>query len=295
MKLKYKQTDKNPLSSFFVKRINKPYLGENWHFHEEYELIYFIKGTGMRIVGDHISNFQAGELVLVGQWLPHLWRNNTIADTGAGAADFIVIKFHQRFQGVDLFSLPELSAVKAMLAKSTRGIQFSFDTSTAISTLMKEIHQGTGAERLIFFLQLMKILAADRESSYLVSPDFVLPSEVTNENRLQKIISHIFANYNQNISLDEISSLAFMTSPAFCRFFKSRTNKTFFSFLNEFRVNRACQFLIENEHPIKEICFKVGFRSLTNFNRTFKKIKGVTPGNYQANSAELRRQLQKKD
>jgi AraC-like DNA-binding protein len=278
MKLQYKQTDENPLRSIYVKRIHKPYLGENWHFHEEFELIYFLKGTGMRIVGDHISNFQAGELVLVGQWLPHLWRNDLNTEQGADAADFIVVKFHRQLKGVDLFSLPELSAVKKMLAKSIRGIQYSPETSEAIYSLAKQVHESSTAERLILFLRILKILAADRKFVYLTSPDFTLPNEISNENRLQKVISHIFTNYRREINLDEISSLAYMTSPAFCRFFKGRTNKTFFSFLNEFRVNKACQLLIGGEQPIKEICFEVGFRSLTNFNRTFKKIKEVTPG-----------------
>jgi AraC-like DNA-binding protein len=288
MKLQYKPTDKNPLSSIYVKRIHQPYLGENWHFHEEFELIYFLKGSGMRVVGDHISNFQAGELVLVGQWLPHLWRNAEDGAEAVAGADFIVVKFSRLLKEIDLFSLPELSAVRAMLARAIRGIQYSLTTGAAIHPLLIKLHRSSASERLILFLQVLEILAADRDYVFLSSPGFSLPNEVSNENRLQKVISYIFTNYGREINLDEIADLACMTSPAFCRFFKGRTNKTFFSFLNEFRVNKACQLLIDGELPIKEICYEVGFRSLTNFNRTFKKIKGITPGNYRLQSAQFR-------
>ncbi|WP_020568206.1 AraC family transcriptional regulator [Neolewinella persica] len=291
MKLHYKPTDKNPLSSVYVKRIHQPYLGENWHFHEEFELIYFLKGSGMRIVGDHISNFQAGELVLVGQWLPHLWRNAEDGPETAGGADFIVVKFSRLLKGIDFFSLPELNAVRSMLAKAIRGIQYSSATGAAIHHLLTKLHGSKASERLILFLRVLEMLAADTEYVFLSTPGFTLPNEVSNENRLQKVISYIFTNYSREISLDEIADLACMTSPAFCRFFKGRTNKTFFGFLNEFRVNKACQLLIDGELPIKEVCYEVGFRSLTNFNRTFKKIKDVTPGNYRMTSARIRQQL----
>lgn len=279
MKLQYKPTDKNPLNSIYINRIHKPYLGQNWHFHEEYELIYFLKGQGMRIVGDHISNFRAGELVLVGQWLPHLWRNDE-ANTKEGIADFIVIKFAERLKGIDLFSLPELSGIRQLLKKSAQGLLFSEQTAHKFHTNFIKLSKSHAGEKFICFLELLQLLSGEQDYSLLASEGFTLPKEVYSENRLQKVINYIFDNYIHEITLDEIAGIAFMTPPAFCRFFKGRTNKTFFGFLNEFRINKACQLLISGEIPVKEICYDVGFRSLTNFNRTFKKIKEVTPSDY---------------
>ena len=47
-----------------------------WHFHEELELVYIIESTGTRFVGDHIEKFQAGEIVLIGKNVPHMWLND---------------------------------------------------------------------------------------------------------------------------------------------------------------------------------------------------------------------------
>ncbi|MEM9528509.1 MAG: AraC family transcriptional regulator [Bacteroidota bacterium] len=282
MKLQYKPIDKSPLSSIHVNRIHRPYLGENWHFHEEYELIYFLKGHGMRIVGDHISNFQEGELVLVGQWLPHLWRNEEGKEL-LEEADFIVIKFSALLKGVDLFSLPEMSGIKQLLQRSVHGLLFSESCLPRVHDLIVALSKSSAAGKIIHFLSVLQVLANEQDYQLLASADFTLPTEVSSENRLQKVINFIFANYTEEITLDDIAKVAFMTPPAFCRFFKNRTNKTFFNFLNEFRINKACQLLINGERPIKQICYDVGFRSLTNFNRVFRKTKAITPTAYRDN------------
>lgn len=279
MKLQYKSTEKDIRSSIYVKRVFQPYLGGNWHIHKEFELIYFLEGQGHRIVGDHVSHFQKGELVLVGEWLPHLWRNDADFD---GKADFIVVKFSSEFLGVNLFSLPELTEIRKMLKKSRRGILFSPQTQILIGQTLLQLSESKSVEMLINFLKVLDILSKDDSYQLLSSPDFVLPATGPSENRLQKVITYISNNYSRSIKLEEISSIAHMTPPAFCRFFKNRTHKTFSHFLNEVRISKACQLLINGENSIKEICYEVGFNSLTNFNRTFRSIKGETPSSYRA-------------
>ncbi|MDW3652542.1 MAG: AraC family transcriptional regulator [Bacteroidia bacterium] len=288
MKLQYKSTEKDIRSSIYVKRVFQPYLGGNWHFHKEFELIYFLEGQGHRIVGDHISHFQKGELVLVGEWLPHLWRNDANFD---GKADFIVVKFAKEFLGVNLFSLPELSEIRVLLQKSFRGILFSKKTQMEIGKLLLQLSESKSVDLLINFLKVLNILSRDEDYQLLSSPHFVLPSSGSRENRLQKVITYISNNYSRNINLEEISGIAHMTPPAFCRFFKNSTHKTFSHFLNEVRISKACQLLINGEISIKEICYEVGFNSLTNFNRTFRSIKGETPSSYRAAYSLFRHSL----
>ena len=100
--------------------------------------------------------------------------------------------------------------------------------------------------------------------------------------RLQLAIDHALQNFQNDIKLDDVASKIHMGTNSFCRFFKQRTNKTFFEFLNEFRVGKSCQLLINGEKKIKQVCYEVGFNSLTNFNRVFKSIKGQSPTEYRA-------------
>lgn len=285
MKLQYKSVEKDAFNTIYVKRIHKPHLGGNWHFHKEFELIYFLKGQGMRIVGDHISHFQKGELVLVGEWLPHLWRNDVTYEEERDTdeeTDFIVIKFAKDFEGVNLFSLPELSEIKALLLAARRGILFSNQVLPELHELIIQLSESQSAEKLILFLRILQKLTRDENYKQLSGSGFATPVQASGESRLQNVINYISSNYSRTISLEEISGIAHMTPPAFCRFFKNSTHKTFSLFLNEVRISKACQLLINGEMSMKQICYEVGFNSLTNFNRTFRNFKGETPSVYRA-------------
>jgi len=289
MKLQFKAVENDTLSSIYVKRVNRPYVGGDWHFHKEFELIYFLEGQGMRIVGDHISNFQKGELVLVGEWLPHLWRNDVVSGEDV-SVDFIVVKFPKQFDGVDLFSLHELTHLKSLLKSSNRGVLFSNAVRSKVHNLMLQLCESKSSEKLILFLSILQLLTKDINSINLSGPNFSMPREASGGNRLHRVINYISTNYSKNLSLDEISEIAVMTPPAFCRYFKTRTNKTFSLFLNEVRISKACQLLINGEDSVKQICFDVGFSSLTNFNRTFKNFKGTSPSAYRESYGPFRRQ-----
>jgi AraC-like DNA-binding protein len=288
MKLKYKSISQDSLSSIYVKRVNEPHIGGNWHFHEEYELIYFLKGRGMRIVGDHVSHFQEGELVLVGEWLPHLWRNEVGEDEDPDL-DFLVIKFKKNFAGESLFRLPELLNIRKLLEKSSRGILFSPNVLPSLEPILIELSNSKSGDIIINFLRVLQLLQSENRYTLLSSSEFVLPLGHSEENRLQKVLNYISLNYNNAIALDEISSVACLTPPSFCRFFKNSTNKTFSFFLNEVRVRKACQLLINGEQSINQICYDTGFNSLTSFNRTFKTFKELTPSQYRKSYSIFRK------
>ena len=280
VKLQYKPAKKELRHSIHIARIHQPYVGEDWHFHEEFELIYFLEGHGLRMVGDHMSYFQKNELVLVGSCLPHLWRNKV--DESHKNVDFIVLKFPAKFQGIDLFAMPELSNLRHLLRRSANGISFSVNVASKVQPLLlKLVREKHGTTQFVTFLQILNILAA-YEGKLLSSLQFPNQIGATGEGRIQKVIDFISQNYQRKISLGEVSGLIYMTPPAFCRFFKNRTNRTFSHFLNEYRITQACQLLINGEIHVKQICYEVGFKSLTNFNRAFKRFKYTSPTAYRA-------------
>jgi transcriptional regulator GlxA family with amidase domain len=96
--------------------------------------------------------------------------------------------------------------------------------------------------------------------------------------RMRMVFEYVMSNYAKSISLDDVAKIASMTKNAFCRYFKVRTNKTFFQFLIEIRVEHAAKLLIkDNELSVLEIAELCGFTNISNFNRQFKATKGETP------------------
>ncbi len=85
-------------------------------------------------------------------------------------------------------------------------------------------------------------------------------------------------NIENEVSLQEVADIASLSKNAFCRYFKQRTNKTFFEFLIEIRIEKACGLLIKYpDLSVTEIAELCGFKNISNFNRKFKEIKEVSP------------------
>jgi hypothetical protein len=123
MKILYKSTD-HPLSGkISVRRENVPCFDSDLHFHNELELIYFIRGQGIRYLGDNVSYFSDGELALVGPNVPHLWRH----DPGS-SADMIIVHFCKDFIGKDFLNLFEAFRIKTFIELSVNGMQIKGTT-----------------------------------------------------------------------------------------------------------------------------------------------------------------------
>ena len=137
-------------------------------------------------------------------------------------------------------------------------------------------------DRLIGLLTILDIMSTSADLKYLSSHDYT-PGLINSEDkyRMEIIFQYVIQKFPHKIHLEEISSLVNLTPPSFCRFFKSRTTKVFSSFVNEVRIGNASKMLIEDKHNISQVCYLSGFNYLSNFNRQFKKIKGMTPSEFQ--------------
>ena len=144
-------------SSFAVRNIRSAYFDIPWHFHPEYELVLILKSEGKRFVGDSITNFFPGDLLLLGSNIPHWYRNDSVYYKGIlnMEAESIVIQFTNNFIGESFFTLPETTGIRAVLENASRGLEISGETRNKISELMCEMIDKEGMDRLI---QLMSIL-----------------------------------------------------------------------------------------------------------------------------------------
>lgn len=278
MDLKYKLEDLDKDQSFHIKREHVPYYEGNWHCHKEFELIYIIRGEGVRIVGDNLSNFGSPQLVLVGPWVPHLWKNFETEEDDT--VDLVIVKFDQTIGGMDIFSMPEFKNISELLKRSYKGLCFGTETTTKLQHLILNMSNSTGSDRVINLLLTLKHLSESEDYSTLTSPDYITPVFVKGEDRLTKIMNYISDNFTEQISLEQLASFSAMTPSSLCRFFKDKTNKTVFQVINELRIGKACQMFISGHQSITEVCFNSGFNSVTSFNRDFKNLKKITPRAY---------------
>lgn len=103
-----------------------------------------------------------------------------------------------------------------------------------------------------------------------------------NIGKLKKILSFIRDNYDKPITLEMISKTVDMSPKYLGSFFKSMTKITPFEYLNEYRVEKACQKLRNTDMSVTDIAYTCGFSDLSYFIKTFKSRKGISPGKFRS-------------
>ncbi len=264
---------------FHIQKKDIPCLDSSWHYHPQYELIYISVSSGIRFVGDSVSHFEPGEFVLVGPYLPHLWRNDaSYYENDDKEVSTIVIKFTKDFIGNDLFNRIEFLKINEMLEKAKYGLSFPHEVSDRLSTLLINFIDLSPAKQIISLLDILNELSQVK-STVLSSSDM---RQYTQKNalRIDKVLKYISTNYASEITLDQISDVASMRTTSFCRFFKQITNLSFVQYLAEVRIQNAKRLLAQEHYSINEVCDYVGFQTISNFNKQFKRITGITPSQF---------------
>ena len=245
------------------------------HQHEEIQISYIVKGAGKLVIADSVHPYTAGELFVIGQQCPHVFLS---ADERV-ESHMISIFFTKSSFGNEFFKIPEMESIQPFFKRSLAGFKI-IAVDQEIGSSMLRIGVQDKYSKFLTFLTLLRQLA---RQEYQVLTGFVYAKNLSlNEgNRLQTVFDFVMNNFQQDIQLATVSEMAFMTPSAFCRFFKLRTNKTFFQFLIELRIEHACSLLANTSSmPVSEIATLSGFGSISNFNRKFKEKKGVTPTAY---------------
>ncbi len=234
------------------------------------------------MVGDHIGYFQEEDLVFMGSMLPHVWVNDSVYSKGDSdvLADAIVVHFDEDFLGDGFLSIPEMKEFRRVLRLSERGMVIEGETRAKINGLLKQMPPMNGLQRLATLMSIFDIMSTTTEYSLLASPKFIQNFQYESSDRFRKVTEYIMQNFDRDISLPEIASVANMGVTAFCNFFKEQFRVTFVEYLNTVRIGHACKLLAENERNVIEVAYECGFNNLANFNRQFKKFKCMTPTCY---------------
>lgn len=269
----------DPESSFIIHQNKGPKFYNQWHFHPEIELIYVQKGRGTRFIGNNISRFESNELLLIGSDLDHMWRCDPeyFLKGSKLIAEVTVIYFHHDFLGDRFFNTPELKGINSLLEKSKQGIKITGNTKNQVKDLIFKLPVLKGLERIFTLLKILDKITKTKEKQFINSMYQPAKFDKLEADRLNKIFHHTLTNFHRQISLSEIASIANLSAKSFCRYFKSKTKKTYYNFLLEVRVTHACNLLLEKDMTIYEVCYESGFNNLSNFNRYFKKIMNKTP------------------
>lgn len=254
-----------------------------WHYHPEVELVFTKNGFGNRYVGNHISKFDDGDLVLLGPNIPHFGYEFGFQ----GINEEIVVQFKKDLIKSSAEFMPELESIGALINKAKSGISFHGETKKFIGEELVMMENKSPFDRLLNMFKILQFLAQSNEYEVLNAEGVTLIIQNQDDDRINKVYQYVKDHYESEITLDQISGVAYMTVPAFCRYFKKCTKRTFTQFVNEFRIRQSIRLIAIGNKSITEIAGEVGFNNFSHFNKQFKRVTGDSPSKYKKSMQQI--------
>lgn len=250
--------------------------GTHWHFHVGMELTLFTSGEGTRFVGDHIGSFAAGDLVLLGENLPHYWHTR-------GRSSGISVQWHFP-ESHPFWAFPENLGFADLFKLANRGLHISGRTAVEVIALLHELIRGGGAEQLASLLRVLARLtrAAESERRPISARSFALSANSEHQEAIAKAVRYLSANFREEIRLEALLPLTGMSRPTLARQFKKHSGRTYSQFLNRLRLQAACRELEESQRSVLDIALASGFTQVSFFNRIFRRLICCSPSAYRA-------------
>ncbi|MEI9917291.1 MAG: AraC family transcriptional regulator [Bacteroidota bacterium] len=276
MKAQFELIERQDRHSFGAYAYEKAEFDTPWHYHPEFELTYIIAGRGIRYVGNGFEYFEENDLVLLGPNVPHCWKN-TGKQTANSAA--IVIHWNNNLSGNN----HEFDAINKLFSKAQHGIKYPTAFSIKIKERLLTMLKQPPFDRLLMLLSILNDLATKGKGQPLST--IAVDATVRNydHQRINTVYQFVRSRYQEKVTLAQMASEVHMSEEAFSRFFSKVMNKPFFTFLNEYRINAACQLLIETDKAVSEVAMEAGFETLPFFYRQFNKFKKLSPKKFRDN------------
>lgn len=254
------------------------------HRHAEAQLTWVIAGEGILVVNNKMHAFKSNSVFFIGANQQHLFKSDAVyfKKNSSRKVKATTIFFNPNGEIKSLFDLTELHSLANFISEFEAGFVVPSNQVGKVSSYITEMAKYSAAKRLIVFMECFLYLRTNRKSllPFATQAGGQKVSDADGQ-RMAKIYKYVFDNFDKQISLDDVAKVANFTVPAFCRFIKKRTQKTFITFLNEVRINEACKLLAnENLDGIAAVAYRTGFNSAVHFNRVFKGIVKQTPKEY---------------
>ncbi len=266
-------------NSFTIRQFTDGSAKPFWHFHPEYEIVYISNGRGKRHIGDHISYYQDGDLIFLGPNLPHFAFTEELKEAHVE----IVVQMKADFLGREFWQKPEMQAISSLFERSHQGLTFFGATKQIIGQRLINMMQLNSFDRLLELLSILNVMATSEDYNMLNANGLAVAVSSQDHERMETIYKYVQDRFQAEVSLDEVAQAVNMTVPAFCRYFKKLTRKTFTEFVNEIRIAHACRLLSDEHLSIAAVSFESGFNNLSHFNKQFKNITGESPRVYRKN------------
>jgi AraC-like DNA-binding protein len=247
------------------------------HYHDAYEIYYLLQGERDYFIKDRTYTITKGNLVFINMNDLH-----KTVDTQKGKIFYerILINFKKEFLDSMLTPLVE-KELSNLLSLNSGVIPMNFEENRLVEELLfnmlKEGNNQLPNSKLYKKTLLLQLLITINRCA--MNSSKMHKNDLKNEN-IFRIVKYLNSNYANKISLQSLCEVFFISESYLSRTFKKVTGFNIISYLNIIRIKEAQKLLINSNKNITEIAYKVGYDSVTHFERVFKSITSISPLKY---------------
>ncbi|WP_284645903.1 helix-turn-helix transcriptional regulator [Paenibacillus silviterrae] len=245
------------------------------HAHPSYEILYVMEGERIFFLNETVYLLQKGDMILINPNDPH---RSTSSE--ASKCERILVNF------TDAFIQPELARARIHLLpqeRPSRIFRFSVNEQAAVEELLRRmIHECQGQEEgcsAFVRASLTQLLVLMHRNERKQSQRFAHSSHPMHQ-KVSEIAAYVVEHYATGLTLNDVARRFYISPSYLSRIFRSITGFHFKEYLQLVRIREAKRLLRETSIPIGAVAEATGFEHTANFNVTFKKITGSTPGHY---------------
>lgn len=241
------------------------------HFHDFFELYYLLDGERLHMIEGETYHFTANDFVL---FPPHIMHYSY------GEKDM-------PFKRIVLYFTPDLitdeDVRQKLLEKVTIFTTQSLKASSILPLLQdltRELDSPGKYHDAFISNQLNRLLLS------ILRLEFNAAKSIP-KTRSAQAVDYIHTHYMDDISVNQLAEMLYISPYHLCHEFKNATGKTIIQYLNTTRILHAQRLMLETDYNITRISREVGFSNLTHFNRIFKKVTGVNPSEKKKNIKQI--------
>lgn len=249
------------------------------HWHEDMEIVYVKKGSG--IISVNLTDYEvyAGSFVVI---LPG--QLHSIATKNLNRMEYENIIFSTDLLQSKLFDISETEYLMPFFAGNIpipvyfyKGVPQYEEIVSLLDKCDKLGTEKPEGSELLIKAHLLTIIFLLINKCRLSVSRIIKPK---NLDRMKTALKYIELHYNEKITIDEIAKETGCAPSYFMKIFKKNLGVPFIEYLNDYRLIMGARLLTETSKSIMEISYLIGFDNLSYFNRCFKKKYNMSPGKF---------------
>lgn len=250
---------------------------ENQKNNKYWTLLYIKSGAGIYRLDEHLRGINDGDLLFFPPRLDYSFNSSDIGDEYNVNVSAAVLRFDESWLDALLSVFHGLGEMVLRIKSMRSAMCVSGLKWMSLSSLMNEITECEPSSHPYIILKILEQISDGKDM-------FPLTAEVKGEEpvgeKLTRIKRYIDCNIYRKITLDEISRYVGMNRTYFCLFFKKHFKISLTEYINSRKVDISSTMLIQTDKPIADIAKECGFNTVNYFNRIFRNVMGISPGEY---------------